>query len=243
MAGERIVLYGPGGVGKTSLCALAPKPCFVDLNRGLRDGNVASVSADDGAPLVTTWEELLACLRSDVFDEYQTIVIEMALEVQKLAEACVLRTIKSSKGERVARIEGYGWGEGWQHVYDTFFSLLPELDRHAQAGRHSIITAHNTVRKAPNPAGEDYVRDEPAFNQPPTKGRIGDLVFGWADDVLFFDFDRHVSEGKAVSAGTRAVHPIEQAHFRAKSRTLREPVVIQEGSDELWRRLFAGGAA
>ena len=39
-------------------------------------------------------------------------------------------------------IEGYGFGKGFQHVYDTFLPLLADLDRHVRAGRSVVLICH-----------------------------------------------------------------------------------------------------
>ena len=230
---EAIVIYGTGGIGKTSLATLAPSPVFVNLDRDLSKKGVNQVEG------IESWQDLRAALQeSSLWSGYQTVVIDTVTEAQRLAEAETLATVKHEKGHLVKSIEGYGFGKGYQHVLETFRLLLSDLDRHKAAGRHVVLVCHSTTAYAPNPSGEDFLRYEPDLYQPPKTGRIRDAVKNWCDHMVFIDYDKSVKDGKAVGAGTRTLYAQELPHFWAKSRTLRNPIVFEEGSSTLWDALF-----
>lgn len=186
---------------------------------------------------VRDWQTLRAALHTpSVWDGVKAIVIDSAKPLQEWALAHTLATVPHEKGNKVTEIEGYGYGKGWQHVYDTFVALLGDLDIHAQAGRHVILIAHAVTDTAPNPFGEDYQRYEPDLNKPPKIGRIRDRVIAWADHVLFVTFDVFVNEkGKGQGGETRTIYPIPMASHIAKTRSLRDTIPYDEGSDLLWQ--------
>jgi hypothetical protein len=160
--------------------------------------------------------------------------------VQELCIEHTLKTIPHEKGTWCSSVEGYGYGKGYQHVFETFMPMLADLEDHTRAGRHVVLICHCVEDLAPNPNGEDYQRYEPQLQKPPRMGRIRDRVVVWADHVLFVAFDIYVSDrGKAVGGTTRTIYPTPMATHIAKSRSLRDPIVYEEGSDLLWRQLFA----
>lgn len=236
-AGHRVVLYGPGGIGKTTMVANAPGPvAFVDLDESLprlrgqleTSGALANIWPVAG---VETWAQLHEALRSDGWDEIRTIVIDTITRAEELAIAHVLATIPHEKGHRVTRLEDYGWGKGFTHVYETFLFLLGDLDRHARAGRNIVLVAHDCTTTVPNPTGDDWLRYEPRLQSPNSgKASIRLRVREWADHLLFYGYDVAVKDGKGKGSGSRTIYPVELPHCMAKSRTCADPIPVTETS-------------
>lgn len=235
---QRVVVYGPGGIGKSSLAALAPMPAFIDLEDGTRNLDVFRVQGVEG------WTDLRACLQSTALDAYRTIVIDSATRAEEWAVAHTLATVPHEKGTFVKSVEGYGFGKGYQHVYETFLHLLVDLDRHVRAGRNVVLIAHDCTADVPNPVGEDFIRFEPHLQQPKSgKASIRERVFQWADHVLFLGYDVVTEDGKGKGGGTRTIWPIERPDHRAKSRTLAEPMPFNGPDDaSVWSLIFGGAA-
>lgn len=236
----RIVGYGEGGVGKTSLFARAPGPvAVIDLDDGLRPLTPTLTGVDvkpvDG---IQTWEDLRAALHSpELFKGVRTIVVDSATRAEALAVAHVLKTVAHEKGGTVTSIEGYGYGKGYRHVYETFMQLLADLDRHHRAGRNVCLIAHDCTANVPNPEGTDYIRWEPRL-QNQGNGNIRLAVKEWCDHLLCIRQDVAVTkDGKAQGQGTRTIYPIALPTHMAKSRTLREAIPFEEGSRALWEAL------
>ena len=232
-AGHRVVLYGPGGIGKTTLATLAPGPVvFFDLDDSLpRLQGLLGDHLPQVVP-VKTWQDIRAALQSDGWDGVKTIVIDSATKAEELAVAHTLETVLA-EGKRVTSVEGYGYGKGYGYVFDTFLPLLAELDRHASAGRNVILVCHDCTTNVPNPAGEDWLRYEPRL-QSPTSGKasIRLRVREWADHVLFLGYDVSVNkDGKGMGSGTRTLYPQEFPHCMAKSRTTSDQIAVAEGTD------------
>ena len=237
--GEAIVIVGTGGIGKSSLAALAPDPVFIDLEHGAN--KIPGVQAVDG---VECWSDLRDALHQDgLWAKCKTVVIDSASVAQQYAEQEVIATIThQDHGTWVDSIEGYGYGKGFQYVLEMFRLLMGDLDVHRRAGRHVVLICHSMTTTAPNPEGEDYLRYEPDLYQPPKTGRIRDAVKNWCDHMLFINYDMAVKKGKAVGSGSRAIYPQEMPSFWAKSRTLSQPIPYEKGSNEVWKQLFAKGA-
>lgn len=220
---QKVVIYGPGGIGKSSLAALAPNPVFLDVEDSTKRLEAARVSG------LATWADLRACLQSDALDGYGTVVIDSVTRAEELAVAHTLATVKTEKNQTAASVESYGFGKGFQHVYETFLHLLVELDRHVRAGRNVVLIAHSCVAKSPNPMSDDFIRFEPRL-QTSDKGKasIRNRVVEWADHVLYIGYDVAVSEdGKGVGAGTRTIYTKETPTQIAKTREAHRVIEAQ----------------
>lgn len=231
--GQRVILYGTGGIGKSCLAALAPKALIIDLEGGTHAIDAERIEG------VKTFADLRAALRDDaLWKDSRTVVIDSGTAAQKLAVEHTIQTVAHEKGHMVTSVEGYGFGKGYQHVLEMFDLLLADLDRHIEAGRNVVMVSHETTENVPNPQGENYLQYQPQFQQPPKTGRLRDRIKQWCDHLLYIEYERSVKDGKAVVTSRRLIQPEEQGHFWAKSRTLRSPVQFVEGDDTLWQNLL-----
>jgi hypothetical protein len=240
--GHRVVLYGPGGIGKTSLACMAVGPvAFFDLDDSMPQlwpklEGKADVHIVEN---VATWESLRALIRADGWDGIRTLVIDSATRAEEMAVEYTLRTVKKDRGETARNIEDYGYGKGYTHVYDTFLPILADLDQHVRAGRNVVLICHDCTTNVPNPAGEDWIRYEPRLQSLSSgKASIRLRVREWADHLLFIGYDVNVNkDGKATGGGSRAIYPVETPHCMAKSRSLSDQIIFTRESAELWKKL------
>lgn len=226
-----VVLYGTGGIGKSSLAAMAPAPLFIDIERSTSALNVERV---DG---VESWSDLRAFLQGDNFEGIKSIVIDSATAAEELCRKYVIGTVKTEKGQAVTSIEGYGWGKGYVHLFEEWRKLLGDLDNHRRNGRNVVLICHERLGKVPNPNGDDWIRFEPRLYH----GNQASLLHPtkeWADEVLFVSYDVAAADGKAKGSGTRTIYSVETATHMAKTRLLDGvPLVFEKGSDALWQAL------
>lgn len=237
-AGHRTVIYGPGGSGKTTSAAKCGKVAFFDLDESLArlrpEGDILPVNWGE------TWADLRSTLQMDGWDGIGAIVIDTLTKAEELCVAHTIATIPHEKGHRVQRLEDYGFGKGYTHVYDTFLPILSDLDRHCRAGRHVILICHDCTSTVPNPNGEDWLRYEPRLQNPGSgKASIRLRVREWADHLLFLGYDVDVKNGKGKGSGTRTIYPMELPHCMAKSRTCQQPFPLIDGS-EVWKNIIGG---
>jgi hypothetical protein len=228
-------MYGPGGIGKTTLAAQLPGPvAFFDIDESLGKLNIDAQTVQ-----ASTWADLRAALQQDGWDSVCSIIIDTATKAEEMAIAHTLENTLQD-GKRSTSVEGYGYGKGYGYVFDTFLPLLGDLDRHCRAGRNVVLICHDCTSTVPNPAGEDWLRYEPRLQSPASgKASIRLRVREWADHVLFIGYDVDVSkDGKGRGAGTRTLYTAELPHCMAKSRTCQDTIPLGQDGAAVWSQIL-----
>jgi hypothetical protein len=205
---QRVVIYGPESVGKSTLAAATPNPLFIDTEDGTSQLDVARVQA-------TTFAEIEGAIKEIAKDPqgFKTVVLDTLDWAEKNMIEDILR-----KGKKDS-IEDFGYGKGYVYVTEAVAKFLTSLDTLIDRGISVVLLAHSQVKKFDPPdAGQGYDRYELKMS----KG-CAPLVKEWADAILFVNFDTKVREpeqGKAKGVGgkERVIHTVRCAAWDAKNR-------------------------
>lgn len=249
-SGEKIGLYGETGMGKTTLASMAPDPVFIGLDDGgrkLRHPQTGELL--NHIPNISTFEDVRAALNACLTLDCKTVVIDTGTILESWAEAYVLRTVPGPQGATVKNLEGYGYGKGYKHLYDAMRLPLLDCDRLIEAGKNVIVICQSINNKKANPAGDDYLCNEPRLYHS-RQYSVLLMWCEWADHILRIDYQgtwvkkasKDAAYGKVSGDTTRIVQTKEETYFKAKSRTLDDPVIAFETKDDdsLWQLLFGG---
>ena len=247
--GEKIILYGPSGMGKTTLAAMAPDPVFIGCDDGGRKiRNPLTGEPVLHVPDIEVFEDVRAVLRSSVFDAHETVVIDTATVLQDWAIPYIIKTIRHEKGHAVQRFQDYGYGKEFGHLFDTLHAILADLDRLVRRGKNLVLLCQLRGSMRGNEGGEDYVKAGPALYPGSKKGlyNIQAMYCEWADHIFRLDWaNATVTDGKIAPVSERMVRVHPDATFEAKVRgdMFKDyPAVAFESKqdDSLWRILFDG---
>jgi hypothetical protein len=237
--GQRVVLFGPGGIGKTSAAMRCPGPiAFIDF-----DESLPKLPEVDGVLPVPcdSWATFRKILNSPELDTVKTIVIDTATKAEEIAGQFVCANIRGDKGQSYARVAEFPYGKGFEYVYEEFLKMLADLDKHMRAGRNVVLICHDCVSKVINPRGEDFDRYEPRLQNPPSgKASIRLRVKEWADHVIFLGHEITVDEktGKvARGSGSKVLYFSESPYQLAKSRGLAGDRAFD--LDSCWKGIFS----
>lgn len=209
---QKVVVYGPEGIGKSTFAAQFPKPLFIDT-----EGSTSHLEVDR-LPRPTSWQMLkqyIKDLKGDTMG-YHTLVIDTADWAERLCEEAICQ----SNGK--VGIEDFGYGKGYTYVKEEFGRLLDSLSDLIDAGMNVVLTAHSIIRKfeLPEETGA-YDRYELKLGQK-AGNQCAALAKEWADMVLFVNYKEIVittkDNKKKVSGGKRVMYTAHNPCWDAKNR-------------------------
>lgn len=204
---QRLLIYGPEGIGKSTFAAAMPDPVFLDTENGTLHLMCERYSGFTG------WRDLLntVSVASD-YEGASTIVIDTLDSAERMCQEAVCKDNSKSS------IEAFGYGKGYVYAKEEFEKLLLALDKCIGKGLNVVMVAHSQMRKfeRPDETGA-FDRFELKLNK-----HISALVKEWADAVLFCDYETFVvqdqnGKGKA-SGGKRVIRTDHNPCWDAKNR-------------------------
>ena len=200
----KILIYGPEGIGKSTLASRFPDPVFIDTEGSTKQLDVARLPAPE------SWTDIIAQVKYIANTRpCKTLIIDTA-------DWAEMYCIKALCGN--GSIEDFGYGKGYVMLAEKFQALLTELNNVIDAGIHVVFTAHAQMRKfeQPDEMGA-YDRWELKMQK-----KTAPLVKEWVDMILFCNYRTHVvttaDNKKKVQGGDRVMYTTHHNCWDAKNR-------------------------
>ena len=210
---QKVVIYGPEGIGKSTLASQFPNPVFIDTEGSTNGMNVART------PKPTSWELLINYIRElNASKQFKTIIVDTIDWAEQLCIEVVCSRYQK-KG-----IEDFGYGNGYVYEKEEFGKFLNLLQETVDSGINVVLTAHAQIRKfeQPDEMGA-YDRWELKLGRK-TGSQISPLVKEWADMVLFANYKTFAvatdDKGRKFKAqgGRRVIYTTHSPCWDAKNR-------------------------
>ncbi len=205
---QKIVIYGPEGIGKSTMASNFPDPLFSDTEGSTKRLDVKRFDRPTTSEMLIQQIEYVKS-HPEICKSY---VIDTADWMEKLCSKAVCAKYKKSG------IEEFGYGKGYTYLAEEFGRILNHLEDIVNLGINVIVTAHAAMRKfeQPDEAGA-YDRWELKLDK-----RTGPMLKEWADAVLFVNYKTIVeknSDNKYKATGGKRVmftehHPCWDAKNR-----------------------------
>ncbi len=201
----RAVIYGPSGIGKTTLASQWPHPVFIDVESGTLEMDVNRISLGQSA----SWQLVLEAVKQLRNSEYQTIIIDTADWAEKLLKE------KICNAAGVSSIGDIPYGALYQQLAAEWAKFLDEL---SSIKKNIVLLAHSCLVHCDIPEENgSFDRHEMKMTNS-FKISIPALCKEWASIVLFINYETRVVEGKA-SGGKRYIYTTWHTCWDAKQRT------------------------
>lgn len=209
---QKVLIYGPEGIGKTSFASRFPDPVFIDTEGGSASLDVARL------PKPTSWAMLIeevAYIRQN-----PALCKTLVIDTMDWAEALCVEAVCAKYQKK--GIEDFGYGNGYVYTKEELGRLLNSLQEIIDLGINVVLTAHAQMRKfeQPDELGA-YDRWELKLGKK-TSSQTAPLVKEWADMVLFANYETIVvtTDGKKNKAqgSKRVMYTEHHACWDAKNR-------------------------
>lgn len=207
---QKVVIYGPEGIGKTTFASKFPDPVFIDTEGSTYHMDVKRTEKPQ------SWQQLMDQVKqiSQSPGICKTLVLDTADWAEMICTEMVCNKYQK-KG-----IEDFGYGKGYVFLQEEFGRLLNALTEVINAGMNVVMTAHAKMRKfeQPDEMGA-YDRWEMKLSK-----QVAPMVKEWADMVLFANYRTYVvaadDKGKKHKAqgGKRVIFTAHHPCWDAKNR-------------------------
>lgn len=220
---QKVIIYGPEGIGKSTFAAQFPESMFIDTEGSTTHMDVKRFARP------TSWTMLLDQVK--YVKANPTICKTLAIDTGDWAELLCIEHV-CSKAQKKS-IEDFGYGKGYTFLYEEFGRLLNALQEVIDIGIHVVITAHAKIRKfeQPDEMGA-YDRWEMKLSK-----NVAPLLKEWGDMVLFANYKTIVvnvdgqgaEKGKnKAQGGKRVMYTTHTPSWDAKNRhNLKEELKLE----------------
>jgi len=209
----RLLIHGPGGVGKSTFAAAAPGTVFSAAEDGLSNIDAHAL------PEAKTWADLLAQLEflatePHVFKTYALDSLDWA-EPMCWAAVCEKG---DAKGKKMPNIEAFGYGKGYTAALDEWRVFLSKLEAVRRKGMAIVLIAHSVRKTVKNPQGDDYEQWQIKLHD-----KAAGLLKEWVDVVGFAEHEIATYENdngrvKGIATGKRVLKVQPAAGYDGKTR-------------------------
>ncbi len=205
---QKVILYGPEGIGKSTFASQFPNPVFIDTEGSTNLLDVARM------PAPTSWTILLDQVKwvRDHPKEFRTLVLDTADWAEMLCISAICDKFQKTG------IEDFGYGKGYVFLGEEFGKMLNLLQEVVDRGVNVVVTAHAKMRKfdQPDEMGA-YDRWEMKLNR-----TTAPLLKEWGDMVLFANYKTSTiktKDGKVkADGGQRVIYTAHHPCWDGKNR-------------------------
>lgn len=219
----RVLIYGTGGIGKTTFAACAPSPVFLRTEDGMGMIDLPAF------PVAGSFGEVMDALESLATQDhgFKTLVVDSIdwLEPLIWKRVCEQEEVKS--------IEQISYGKGYMMAMSFWAEYIEGVNYLRREKDMTIIQiAHAEIKRYDDPANEPYDRYQVKLHK-----LANAKIVEHSDVVLFANYrtaTRQVDIGmgakktKAVGSGDRYIYTEERPAFIAKNRYQMPPELPME---------------
>ena len=198
-----MMVYGEGGVGKTTFASTAPKPLIIDCEGGAKYFGLRGITVD--VAQVKAWSEMRGVLDAIKDDTYDTIIIDPIGELMDKLK----RYMIAMSDSKLVQKDGSPTMAGWGWLKKTMRDYLKVL---RDSGKHIILVAHIDEK-----SDEDRM-----IKRPKIETKLSDDLVTMVDVVGYMT----MAQNEGITKRVIFVDPSSDK-YTAKDRTGQLGIVIE----------------
>ncbi len=219
-----ILVYGPDGVGKSTLAAQSPKPIFLGTEHGTDQLDVTRF------PQPKAWADVIDCIKALYVEEhdYQTLVIDSLDWLEPLIHKEICSRYQVNSIEKAAQ----GYGKGYIEAQTEWERLISGLNVLRTSKSMNIVAiGHSDITTFEDPSSQNtYNRYQLKLHK-----RSSALWREYVDAVLFANFDVYTSKDgqktRTMGEGKRVLFTERRPGYDAKNRFSLPPMISMSWSE------------
>lgn len=202
-----MLVYGQGGVGKTTFSSTAPNPIIADCENGSKYFGLRGIKVD--VAQINTWEDIQEFYKFAKDSEYETIVVD---PIGELMEKLKIHLV-NSKEKKWVQYDGSltmaGWGEMKERMR-LFIKAIRDLNKHL------IIVAHI----------EEKEDEGKIVKRPKIMTKMSEELIALVDVVGFMETVRIQGDGGEMT-DKRIIRVQPSDKYESKDRTGQLGAIIE----------------
>ncbi len=202
-----MLVYGQGGVGKTTFTSTAPKPLLADCENGSKYFGLRGIHMD--VAQIESWNDIEQFYLHVKNSDYETVVVD---PIGELMEKLKVHIVKS-KEKKWVQYDGSLTMAGWGEMKDRMRNFVKSIKN---LGKHMILVAHV----------EEKDDEGKMIKRPKIMTKISEEMIALVDIVGLMETVRQPNEnGEIIDKRIIRVQPTEK--YEGKDRTGQLGAIIE----------------
>lgn len=193
-----MLLYGQGGVGKTTFTSTAPNPILADCENGSKYFGLRGIKMD--VATIDSWEDIQEFYKYVKDSKYDTIVVDPIGELMEKLKIHIINSKQKKWVQYDGSLTMAGWGEMKERMR-MFIKTIKTLNK------HMILVAHV----------EEKEDEGKIIKKPKIMTKMSEELVALVDVVGFMEMVKHAQENGDVDKRIIRVQPSDK--YESKDRT------------------------